>query len=345
MMKTLKDLFNEEENGNLIRILLALKYDKYEWKELLPISYGNIFENVVDEFNRKTDIPIEIPFFILFQFLSAELLQRNINVKFYDYEGDEILIQPDIWLVLLAKAGCGKSFAFEKITNKIPELKKIYFNTSFFTDDDSYYIEVLKKHSNLLFVRDNFEFLYIKAREFSELSLYFDELYKCDKEGAISFLGIDTKWNLNKIIPIYDFFEGFASKFDYIIALSDKNKRMIDYPVWDISGLKWETQWNDLIDSIKFQNYIMDKRCPSVFESALKKGFIKSGIGHQRMFKYNQLHKAHKFALLYHLITGNGGKENIDVECYRWAAKVCCRLLADKIELLRNYGWEELKQL
>lgn len=351
--RSLLDIIAEEKEngGGVVTSMLRMKPPSDVWSGLIATPPGSILESVISEFDRTTDIPLELPFFTTFHYVAAYLLQNNINLQY-----GKQLIQPDIWTILLAPSGSGKSFSEAKIRESINDFQNLCYDMAG-AISNAKYIEDLKVSNRKLHIRDEFNELYkqlasesgpMAALKDTILRLYSNSTieYRTKKEEifiqnpAIVFLGMTVQDSFTATITADDLINGFAQRFGYIIAKHDPKKDIRDYPFYDIDCKKWVSKWTSLVKSIKFDTYKANKKAMDAFNTSFR--LLYTGELDKSFFR-RQMYRTQKYALIYHIITGNGDKQEIGPEAYGWAARVTHMLIADCCDLLNKHGISELE--
>lgn len=356
---SLLDIIIEEQQkgGGIVTAMLSMKPPSEVWRGTLATPPGSIIENILSEFETKTNIPLELPFFAFFHFLSGRLLHDNINLELRMPNCDPITVQPDIWTVILAPSSSGKTWTVTKIQEGIPEIAETNFRMEGIAST-ARFVEDLQEHNRKLFIRDEFNELYKQLNgnisgPLAELKDLFLRLYSNDtisrkrrddetiiENAAISFLGMTVTQSFTSALTADDLINGFAQRFSFIIAHKDPKKHFKDYPIYGLNTSGWNAQWKELMDSIKYKTYIADARAIEAFKTAF------SLLANQEIdesFYRRQMWKAHKYALIYHILLGKGDQERIGPDCYGWAARMIHLLLQDCLDLLREHGYSEIE--
>lgn len=347
----------QEQGGGIITSMLSMKPPQDVWRGVLAMPPGTLVEDIVDEFDLKTNIPLELPFFLFFHFMAGYLLHNNICLKVEPARGKTEIVQPDIWTVVLAGSGSGKTFTSKSIRNGIPDLKDYFYDiagiasTARFVDD-------LQKNNRKLFVRDEFNELYKQLNgnvtgPLSELKDIFLRLYDNEtitrkrrddeiviENAAIAFLGMTVTESFTKNLTADDIINGFAQRFSFIVAQKDQNKQMVDYPIYLLEKDSWNERWIELTKTIKYKTYISDAKAVNAFKKAF---ILLSNKDLDESFYRRQMWRAHKYALIYHILLGRGESEYIDPSCYGWAARMIHLLLQDCTDLLKTHGFSAIE--
>lgn len=344
-------IINEREHGGgIVTSMLRMKPPSDVWSGLIATPPGSILESVVAEFDQNTDIPLELPFFTTFHYVAAYLLSQGINLQY-----GKQTIDPDIWTILLAPSGSGKSWSETKIRESIPDFSGIHYDMAG-AISNAKYISDLQENNRKLHVRDEFNELYkqlapesgpMAALKDTILRLYSnaDIAYRTKKEEllivkpAIVFLGMTVHDSFTSSITADDLINGFAQRFGYVIA-KPSGKDIRDYPFYSVNSEKWIEKWKELISSIKFKTYKASKKAQDGFTESFR--LLYSG-DLDKSFYRRQSYRTHKYALVYHIVTGHGDEEEISAEAYGWAARVTHMLIVDCCELLNKHGISELE--
>lgn len=341
-----------EKGGGTVTSMLRMKVPTDVWSGLIATPPGSILESVVSEFDKKTDIPLELPFFAAFHYVAAYLLSQGITLQY-----GKSIIEPDIWTILLAPSGSGKSFTEEKIRESIPAFSDIYYDMSGAVSNAKY-IEDLQKNNRKLHLRDEFNEFYKQLTPMTgPMALLKDTIlrlyshatihYRTKKEEfeiqnpAIVLLGMTVYDCFTNSITIDDLVNGFAQRFGYVIAKPDTKKDIRNYPFYDVDDTTWVKKWAKLVSSIKHKTYIASSAAMEGFEASFR--MLYSGELDKSFYR-RQSYRTHKYALIYHIITGNGKRQEIGPEAYGWAARVTHMLIADCCNLLDQHGISELEK-
>lgn len=326
-----------------VKALLNVKREGV-WRGLLATPPGSFIEDVVREFEKKTDIPLEIPFFISFHALAGYLLRQEIKLQV----GHNI-IEPDIWTVVAGKSGSGKSFASSTITKAIPNYREDVELSMTGIASGAKFIEALSHQSRGNWTRDEYVEFYKKLERdssYAEVKDYMLRLYSHDvleretkKEGKIvvenagvAMLGLCVLESLLNYVSDDDLINGFAQRYNYVIAERDPNRPGENYPIYQINTAMWGSKWEQMKKSIKHKTYKATEDGIYAFEACF--GMFFKGSSVDESFMRRILWKAHSYALLYHIMTGDGEKEEVGEKAYSWSARAIYMHVADSAEIL-----------
>lgn len=331
-------MLNMEKNG-----------DKEQWRGLLATPPGGFLEAVLSAFYNKTDIPLEIPFFTAMSYVSAHLLKEKIVFEF-----DGIEHSPEIWTVILAESGAGKTFSsklIERATGSCPD----------FPDSASAakFIQNLSENPQSFWLRDEFgQFLKSlnEMPQFAELKDYLLRVYDNSKierntkndtikieNPALVILGITVLSNFIEQMSFESLIDGFAQRFSYVIAEGDPNRKVTDFPLYQMKDEveKIKIEWDKLTNSIKHKKYYITDSAIEGFKNSFRL------LYHDDLpasFFRRILFKSFKYALVYHFLLGKSSNE-IDQVDMGWAARLSKIHLDDAMKLLKGHDKSDLQNL
>lgn len=351
-------LLGDPETADFVKSILALRTSTSMWRGVLATPPGSLVEEIVREFEMKTDIPLEIPFFVFFHLVAGLLLHTERRIVF---EGKTIAggdIRTDIWSVILAPSGAGKSYTLKVLREMAQsEMDEIEFEGTGIVSGAKFVAD-LADNNNKIFIRDEFNEFYKAIQDekgpLKDLKDYLLRIYDNDNisrktkeseivvdNAALVILGLTVDSSFTSTITPDDIVNGFAQRFSYVIAPKDPKRKMIDYPIYAPDVTHWDEKWRDLVRSIVHKEYIATddavKGYITAFRSLIKKDIPDS-------FYRRVLWKAHKYALIYHIIRGYGHDQNLTVEDYGWAARILHMHLQDALTMLQNSEISDLEK-
>jgi hypothetical protein len=105
-----------EEVKAMLDIRRGLKEGEGEkhWLGVFALPPASLAECVVREFQKKTDIPLELPFFTVLHWVAAYLLRHDISLRL-----PSGTIKTDLWTVLLASSGAGKTWTQKTVSKSL----------------------------------------------------------------------------------------------------------------------------------------------------------------------------------------------------------------------------------
>jgi hypothetical protein len=349
-------LLENSANRDFVKGMLSLKVYDDLWRGILAIPPGTLAEKICNEFEQTTDIPLEIPFFTFVHIIAGYLLHQECGVVFENAPGAGRIVT-DIWSVVLAPSGSGKSFSVRSIRNLDDKLGDIEFNMSGIVSGAKF-VEDLAENNNKLVIRDEFNEFYKAILDdrgpLKEMRDYLLQIYDNStierktkqasysiKQAALVILGLTVDESFTKSLTADDIVNGFAQRFSYIKAKKDKHRKMSDFPIYKTDIQKYRKEWQELLLSIKHKDYITTDSAMSGYLTAFKT-LAKTEL--PESFFRRVLWRAHKYALIYHIIRGHGADQCLTVEDYGWAARILHMHLQDSLELLREHGVSDLEK-
>ena len=334
-----------------IKAMIMLKSAPDEWRGLVATPPGSFVEKILEIFNEKTNIPLEIPFFTSLHYLSAYLLQNDIHINVKNQ-----ILKPDIWTVVLASSGAGKTFASSTIGKYIGEEAGFPDSAS-----SAKFVENLSKYNKSFFLRDEFgQFLKnIETQphmaEMKDILLRLYDNKKIERntkkeeisieDPALVILGVSVLDTFLGQIGIESLVDGFSQRFNYVIAEADPHRKMEDFAFYDVFNdeqtNKVRDEWEKLKNNIKHQEYKINDNALDAFISSFK---LLSNIKLPEAFYRRIMFKGMKYALLYHILLGKIS-DSIDAEDMAWAGRLCAIHLKDSAKLLQGHDKSDVQTL
>lgn len=337
-----------------IRSMLAVRAGTQEetWRGLIALPPGTLMERIVQVFEQGTDIPLELPFFSFFHIVAGYLLRSRVLLRI----GSEV-VRPDIWTVVLASSGSGKTLAKEKIQAAIGTRDIEWDATG--VSSAARFLEELAENNERLWVRDEFaQFLRqveTPGGPMEEMKDYLLRIYDGARirratkqynveinEPRLVILGLTVYETFGKYVSAESMLDGFAQRFSYVVARRDPKRPMTDFPFYDFGNeaQSWKADWERLTQAIR-PEYRATPEAIEAFKAAFQLLF-RDGI--PESFYRRLLWRAHKYALLYHVIRGQAADPQLLPEDYGWAARVIRLHLDDVAVILDSHGLSELEQ-
>ncbi len=341
---------------NDLKSLISFKND-INFRLFYVIPGGSFFiENSVNAFKKFTDIPLEIPFAIGMHFLAAYLLDLNVKINF---EGQ--IVRSDIWSIVLADSGGGKSYTESRydsaieIKNKlstgiqsaakfIEELAKTP-HTAWIRDEVGQFIKAIKTQSYLEELKD---YLLIAATNGTIARTTKKDGEIAIKDPAIAFLGLNVFDTFVKNIDGDDIVDGFAQRFNYIIAKFDAGRPPLSVSLYKTSEIEKviKDAWKKMPKPRKDKTYKLSPEAIQAFDTAFSlfagNDEIRNNI--PASFSRRILFKAVKYALIYHIVLGKADKAHIDEEDISYAMRLISVNFSDTKALLEYYGLSDLER-
>jgi len=346
------DLFTfaaeNEKARDELKALLSINPGIEQWRGFIATPAGSLLETVVAGFKNETNIPLEIPFFATLSMVSSYLLGKGVSV---DFAGQ--IIKPDLWTVILADSGAGKTFA----TN---EIKKTMQVDRTFPEcvSGAAFVQSLDKYNNSIWIRDEFgQFLKtLDTQQGAEIKDYLlrvfggDTIERSTKTSttviinpALSILGMTVLETFADCIDAESLLDGFAQRFSYVIAKKDPERGMIDFPIFDLRKYrgKIKDEWENVCLTQIHDVYDVDEKSLEAFKTSFSMLAGVSAI--PESFYRRILFKSVKYAMLFHFLNKNSSK-TLTPEDFAWAGRVSWLHLCDASELLRSHVSSDLER-
>lgn len=338
---------NKESYTNFISLYCLQRGVKTnnDWDRIMALSPVNSFLNqIIEVFRTETDFPHQIAFFGTLHYLAGFLLSKEIHI---DLDGQKVF--PDIWNIILAPSGSGKS-AVESFIKKLvsdEDIKKLEeFSTA------KAYINELSKIPKGLLVKDEWAQL-LKGMEtqtyLAELKEYFLKTYDNADisrttgndsitafEPALSIYGSTVDTTFTKYVSQEMLLDGFAQRFNYVFCETREIKKPLLTHNKFLQDLK--LKFKETIDSVHHIKYFMSEGATREYKKLFQKN-LESFEGVSYSFFRRTHFKTIKYALLYHVLMK---KENniIDEEDIKWADRITYTHFVDLKTLLDMYDEE-----
>lgn len=350
----LAEAFSARPGGSAeLKAFLKLKPRNDNWRGSVAIPAGSVLETIVDAFHEKTDIPLEVPLFTVLSIVSAILLKRRVRIDAFG-----TVVSPATMTVLLAPSGSGKSFTWKNtvqaVAHDVIEFPEPASSAAF--------VDLLHRYNDGIWIRDEFGQFIRTLQEQShmaEMKDYILRVYDGSKieritkkdgpvtihEPALTILGFTVDATFRKLVPAESLVDGFAQRFQYVIAQPDPERPMENYPFYDFSGahVKIAAAWKRFLVTDTHQVYTLDRDAIDAFEESFRL------LRHENpsiagSFFRRSMFNAIRYGLLYHVILGKSS-DVIDAEDVAWAAKLVTLHMQDARKLLDDFGLSELERL
>lgn len=307
------------------------------------IPRGSILEAVDRYFWEYTDIPRELPFFYVMHFVMANLLQQGVQI----HKGKQVIL-PDLWTVVLAPSGAGKSLS-QKELNKALDAKINLFSEA---KTSLQFLTNLRDQRLALYLRDEFaQFLKEVNKEPSMQNVRDYLLRTYDngdiehttttssvkvKNSAISILGYTPTKTLQLHLTKEMILDGFAQRFSYCVAEKDDRPIVGDYD-FDRLADRISPLWNKISSIPAHQIYTVSREARGAFNKVAQ-----TIIGKAReenvddSFSRRLAFTTYKYGLAYHFLAGKTTSE-IDAEDLGQAAQLVALHLRDLRKVLDLY--------
>ncbi|MBF0515209.1 MAG: hypothetical protein HQK81_14270, partial [Desulfovibrionaceae bacterium] len=285
--------------------------------------------------------------------VSGFLLERSICVE--THLGD---VRPDIWTIILAASGAGKTFTKNKITKGLSEaLSTMEFDGTGIVSAAAF-VQALAKKPRGLWIRDEWA-QYMQAIEqpggpMSDMRDYLLRLHdnadisrETKKETitiespALTILGLTVIDTFHRFVTIESMLDGTMQRFGVVVAHDDPTRHFLDYPLWDVKTSGWEESWKEIVEATQ-PKYFADPDMMQKIFGASYQALYNEAI--PESFYRRILWKAIKYALIYHVIRADSSPQ-LNSEDFGWAARVVSMHIDDSAWLIGDHSLSGLERI
>ena len=338
-------LLESAEARETVKGLLRVQPENSGWKGYAYVPVGSPAERIVKAFEQETDIPLELPFHTFLFYLSGYLMRQGVRVSFGGRERT-----PELWTIVLAPSGCGKSFS-EKLIGKSAPVPAEFPECA----SGAKFLQAMAEHEQdnktMLWLQDEFaqklKQIECVGSPMADAKDYLLRAYDGARierntktagsivvqQPCLGILGLNTDEGFFKSISPESLVDGFAQRFGYVLAERDPNRPMRDFPIYDEQALSFAiaTAFDALLAVPLHPVYQFGKGAELAYREAFRDMAGDADI--PESFYRRVLFRIVKYALLYHLMLAKHGEE-IDAEDVAWAARLCRQQLVDARRML-----------
>ncbi len=344
-------LQEKEEVRDNVRAMLTVVEAKDSWRGLVATPPGSLLDRIVRAFHQATDIPLEIPFFVPLHILSAELLRRGVTIEFADER-----IRPDLWTIILAESGAGKTLTTNKLHDIMEVDKSLMFPEGAETTTARFIME-LAEHNNSLWVCDEIlQFLkgintqtYLAEMKGLLLKVYDGKSVsrKTKKDEvtvehpSLTILGLNVYKTFAREMDAASLVDGFAQRFSYVIGREDPERPGAKYPLYDFRPYRAsiKSAWDDVVKAMPEEGtvYTVDESGMEAFQISFELLMPSPNANIPMSFYRRIMFRGVRYALLYHLLLKKEGLA-IDHQDMAWAGRLMGLHIKDAGALLFDTG-------
>lgn len=333
----------KNEARETVKAMLAVKPQADYWRGMIAVPPGSSLERVLVAFKRKTDIPLELPFFVMLHFVSGMLLAKQVKLK-----GRLGEFYPELWTIILADSGSGKTLSHDIIAKASPVKSQFPEPAS-----GAKFIQSFLKHNFGLWFQDEIaqkmKQIDTIGTPLSDCKDYLLRAYSNSKieratkaetitieKPCLGILGLNTQKSFFDSISEESLLDGFMQRFGIIVAEPDPERNAFvnpeKYAFYDIDSLHKTVK--SAFDNIAKTRIHQVYRVGDDAEEAFRASFS-SLIREEFPLSYFRrvMFKSFRYALLYHIILGKE-KDVIDAEDIGWGARVSALHLQDLKHLI-----------
>ena len=316
----------------------AKRSQTINWKGMLAVPPGSLLESIIEDFQANTNIALEIPFMTFMHYISGILVSRQTRIVFDGQDMD-----PEIWTIILAGSGAGKTWTEKHIRKGLAGTVPIIDSGA---ASAAKWLEELEQKPRGLWIRDEFYQLLKNIESpgpLADLKDYLLRVYdntdltRTTKKGSInvehpvlSILGFTPLDPFINGMQLESLVDGFAQRFGFVLSRPDPNRKMIDYPFWKVNWQSWKPRFDEMVRDLQ-PKYTTGTDGEVTFARRFRS---LAGINVEESFYRRVMWRAHKYAMIYHILRGSAADPVLSKEDYGWAARLIELQLADTADLV-----------
>jgi len=323
-----------DDARDTIRAMLAVNDSPSPWRGLLAVPPGSPMDTMLGAFHDETDIPLEIPFFALLHFVSGRLLEKRVKIK-----GRSVECYADLWTIVLAPSGAGKTFAHNVLAKASP-VKSDFPEVA----SGARFIEALQAHNFGLWFQDEIaqklKQIETPGSPLADVKEYLLRAYGYDKierstkketitidEPCIGILGLNTPESFMKALSPESMLDGFAQRFAFVLADRDPTRPMVDFPLYNLErlGAAAAKAFAQIEAVLLPEVFEVDQEAEAAFRESFRllcRDDIPESFFRRIMFR------SFKYAALYHVLLGKTSPV-IDAVDIGWGGRAAWLHLSD----------------
>lgn len=343
--------FDRLSTQEYIKLFLSNNNDLNTYQVLSAIKVNSPLDFAIQAFREHTNVPLQIPLMGFLHLVGAWLMKQNSTISIKG-----AVLNPDLWTVVLAPSGAGKTFAvsqLQKASSKALDIKAEFDSVA---SASAFFEELRDKNGSMWFADEFAQFLGQVEQAGSPLSQCKEYLLKTYdgnpiqrktkvelieiEKPVLNILGVNTLESYLNKISEESFTDGFSQRFAYLIAKTDPTRPFKNYTWFDDDAIQISltTAFSTLSNLSIHSEYIVSAEAFIAYESGFQ-FLLKHDISES--FYRRLMFRSFKYAMIYHVIHGNESNE-ITPDDIGWAMRLIALHIADLKELLTHYNYSEL---
>ncbi len=343
-----------KNNNDYFKLFLNKCDELNTFKSFSVVPPESPLEKIIEVFDRETNIPLQIPLMSFFSLLSTHLVKHGTTL---DVQG--ATIRPDIWTIVLANSGAGKTYAHSKLAKNAKAVLGVEADFPAIAGAGAF-VEELRNHNNSMWFYDEIaqfiggmEVLGSPTNQCKEYLLKTydgDKIERITKKDSITIdnpqltiLGLNTIESFINKITDESFTDGFCQRFGFVLAKADPTRTLESYDWFNenIINLEVREAFEEIAQVSIHQKYVLSSDGFQCYRRGFRQllQFEVSESFYRRL-----MYKSFKFALLFHIILG---KDNniIDAEDQAWAMRMTRLHLNDLKQILGLYNFSKIEKI
>ncbi|QYG02230.1 DUF3987 domain-containing protein [Massilia sp. NP310] len=328
----------------------ASSIERYQWESDKTVPPGTPLFDVLQSFKRHTDLPLDLSMHSLFFYLSTWLLQSKTVIECAGQT-----ITPELWTIILAASGCGKTYSLDRLKKFAPvqaNIMGIKSEAAFF---DAMKTNEEMGRANAMLVDEVGQMIQQIEQIGSPLATLKESLLnayggspitratvktgeRTINDSTMTFLGLNVDETMMNILTPTSFLDGFCQRFTFVLAKRDPERHFKHFPRYDNAQIEAVTEaaWAKLTAIAPAERYVYTPEALAAYDAAFfeyAELIERDGVVNVSFFR-RTLQRAHRLALLYHIILGKAATAEIDVEDVQWAMRLTEVHLVDAARII-----------
>lgn len=327
---------------------LNKKLDRLNWRGDSAVPPGSPPDQILQAFRFHTDLPLDLPWHSFLFFLSTYCLDNGVTIKC----GGQT-ITPELWTVVLAPSGAGKSYSLSRIKKGSPVSATIEGIAS-----GAKLIEAMQENEqqgkpNAMLVDEFGQMLkgiesdgspLADAKQYLLLAYDGDKIERNTKKQSIvvedshmSILGLNVDETFINILSPESLLDGFAQRFAFCLAERDETRPFYEYSRYENDEIEEVVRkaWDRILKVQLHKTYTYSKEALAVYDAEFKRLGLEIHDGKQINVSFFRrlMQRTHKLALMMHLIEGDES-DIITERDVMWALRQTRLHIADTARLI-----------
>lgn len=345
------NLSPEDKSYVAATVAIKRRRKKGVWRGMPAVPPGSLLEEILQEFQSNTNIPLEIPFTTFLHYVAAVLIGKNVSINFCGK-----IIGCDFWTVVLALSGAGKTWTEKEISAGLKDENIPLLNSS--AVSAAAFLGELESNPRSLWIRDEYLQLLKNIENpnspLSDLKDILLRVYDNSKverktkrdtitveDPCLSILGFNALTTFTESMSAESLVDGFAQRFAYVVARPDPNRHFSDYGLWIVDKTGWKSRFNEIFTNLH-NEYIANEDAEKAFLKMFKR--LLGGVNLEESFYRRVMWRAHKYALIYHVVRGAASHKELTEEDYGWASRLIEMQLNDAAEVIEMSSGNDLSK-
>jgi hypothetical protein len=313
-------------------------FEKKKWEGDMVVPPGTPLFDLLEAFKRHTDLPLCLSMHSFLFYLSTWLLDQETTVY---CEGQTLT--PELWTIVLAPSGCGKTYSLDRIRTTAPTqatIQGVKSGAAFF---DALLSNEQQGRVNAMLVDEVGQLIQQieqKGSPLADLKGYLLDAYggnsithntvkggeRIVNDTTMTFLGLNVDETMWGILSPTSFLDGFCQRFAFVIAERDSERHFTDFPRYNNEQIEAVVAkaWSELTAIQPLKQYTYSPQATAEYDKKFREFGLdieRDGVVNVSFFR-RLLQRAHKLALLYHIILGKAAIAEIDAVDVAWAMRL-----------------------